>query len=245
MFLILNISNPYSTWISQCSVEFPAIFQNSALFHRISNRSSGFSTVRLFLLVSEFSNLSKISAGFWVLQSKLQCFHLNRARIFKRLWSPGIDSKESIPPAYEVRRAGTITLFLLGSYPHRLFQNSSSEFLHFPKISHSSQIGDVSASAQKCKKCRAIRWKTAVRTRKVSRLASMFHIFFDRIVLVRQVVWEYLWLISRDSSDTGIYLDLSSSVSLLYILYLRLSSTLTCIDDYCFSRRKKEIGNIQ
>jgi hypothetical protein len=25
----------------------------------------------------------------------------NRARIFKRLRSPGIDSKESIPPAYE------------------------------------------------------------------------------------------------------------------------------------------------
>jgi hypothetical protein len=24
----------------------------------------------------------------------------NRARIFKRLWSPGIDSKEWIPPAY-------------------------------------------------------------------------------------------------------------------------------------------------
>ncbi len=39
----------------------------------------------------------------------------SRVRIFKRLWSPGIDSKESTPPAYEARRAGTITLFLLGS----------------------------------------------------------------------------------------------------------------------------------
>jgi hypothetical protein len=38
-----------------------------------------------------------------------------RARIFKRLWSPGIDSKEWIPPAYAAWRAGTITLFLLGS----------------------------------------------------------------------------------------------------------------------------------
>jgi hypothetical protein len=37
------------------------------------------------------------------------------ARIFKRLWSPGIDSKEWIPPAYVARRAGTITLFLLGA----------------------------------------------------------------------------------------------------------------------------------
>ncbi len=31
----------------------------------------------------------------------------NRARIFKRLRSPGIDSKKSIPPAYEACRAGT------------------------------------------------------------------------------------------------------------------------------------------
>ena len=38
-----------------------------------------------------------------------------RARIFKRLWSPGIDFKELIPPAYVAWRAGTITLFLLGS----------------------------------------------------------------------------------------------------------------------------------
>ncbi len=38
-----------------------------------------------------------------------------RARIFKRLRSSGIDSVESIPQAYVARRAGTITLFLLGS----------------------------------------------------------------------------------------------------------------------------------
>ena len=36
-----------------------------------------------------------------------------RAIIFKRLWSPGIDSKESIPPAYVAWRAGTTTLFLV------------------------------------------------------------------------------------------------------------------------------------
>jgi hypothetical protein len=41
----------------------------------------------------------------------------NRARIFKCLWGPGIDSKEWIPPAYVAWRAGTITLFLLGFYP--------------------------------------------------------------------------------------------------------------------------------
>jgi hypothetical protein len=37
------------------------------------------------------------------------------ARIFKRVWGPGIDSKEWIPPAYVACRAGTKTLFLLGS----------------------------------------------------------------------------------------------------------------------------------
>ncbi len=36
------------------------------------------------------------------------------AGIFKPLWSPGIDAKASIPPAYVAWRAGTITLFLLG-----------------------------------------------------------------------------------------------------------------------------------
>ncbi len=39
------------------------------------------------------------------------------ARIFKHLWSPGIDSKEWFPPPYVAWRAGTITLFLIGSSP--------------------------------------------------------------------------------------------------------------------------------
>ncbi len=46
-------------------------------------------------------------------------------RIFKCLWSPGIDSKEWTPPAYVAWRAGTTALFLLGSYTHRFFKNSS------------------------------------------------------------------------------------------------------------------------
>ncbi len=37
------------------------------------------------------------------------------AGIFKRVWGPGIDSKEWILPAYVAWRAGTITLFLPGS----------------------------------------------------------------------------------------------------------------------------------
>ncbi len=36
-----------------------------------------------------------------------------RAGILKLLRSTGIDSKESIPPAYEAWRAGTVALFLL------------------------------------------------------------------------------------------------------------------------------------
>jgi hypothetical protein len=48
---------------------------------------------------------------------------MDRARIIKFLRSPGIDSKESFPPAYVAWRAGTITLFLLGSYsPHEMFE---------------------------------------------------------------------------------------------------------------------------
>jgi hypothetical protein len=39
----------------------------------------------------------------------------SRARIFKLLRAPGIDSKESIPPIYVAWRAGTITLFQIGS----------------------------------------------------------------------------------------------------------------------------------
>jgi hypothetical protein len=46
---------------------------------------------------------------------------------FKLLRSPGIYSKESIPPGFVARRAGTTTLFLLGSYsPHSLLYNSST-----------------------------------------------------------------------------------------------------------------------
>ncbi len=39
----------------------------------------------------------------------------SRAGIISLLWSPGIDSRESIPPAYVAWRAGTTTLFQPGS----------------------------------------------------------------------------------------------------------------------------------
>ncbi len=43
-----------------------------------------------------------------------------RGGIYKLLRSPGIDSKEQIPPAYVAWRAGTATLFLLGSWPPKI-----------------------------------------------------------------------------------------------------------------------------
>jgi hypothetical protein len=53
-----------------------------------------------------------------------------RARICKRLRSPEIDSKESIPLAYVAWRAGTVTLFVVPvhrraeSIPRNLFLDS-------------------------------------------------------------------------------------------------------------------------
>ncbi len=64
--------------------------------------------------------LSKRKVDFGIV---LLCFRISllgipiehRARIFKLSMSPGNDSKEPIPPAYVAWRAGTTTLFLLGS----------------------------------------------------------------------------------------------------------------------------------
>ncbi len=53
--------------------------------------------------------------GFWTADSEYLFYRNVWARIFKCLWGPGIDSKEWIPPAYVAWRAGTITLYLLGS----------------------------------------------------------------------------------------------------------------------------------
>ncbi len=48
-------------------------------------------------------------------------------RIFKRLRRPGIDSKESIPPAYKARRAGTTDRVIVRSYqPARLHMLAES-----------------------------------------------------------------------------------------------------------------------
>jgi hypothetical protein len=49
------------------------------------------------------------------LNGSIYCMRDFRAHIFKLSRSAGIDFKELIPPAYVAWRAGTITLFLLGS----------------------------------------------------------------------------------------------------------------------------------
>ncbi len=48
-------------------------------------------------------------------EPKICTYKEPRARILKLLRSPRIDSKESIPPAYVARQAGTTILLLLGS----------------------------------------------------------------------------------------------------------------------------------
>jgi hypothetical protein len=54
-----------------------------------------------------------------------------RARMSTLLGSARIDSKKSISPAYVAWRAGTTTLFLLGSYSsRRLFKNFSTDVQH-------------------------------------------------------------------------------------------------------------------
>jgi hypothetical protein len=59
--------------------------------------------------------IQKYLLYFWYLSltASLFCW----SRIFKRLWSPGIDSKEWIPRAYVAWRVGTRILFLVCSYP--------------------------------------------------------------------------------------------------------------------------------
>ncbi len=59
---------------------------------------------------------------------------LSRARIFKLLRSPRIDSKKSIPAACEAWRAGMTTLFLSVPIPYRLYKISSTALKpHSPK----------------------------------------------------------------------------------------------------------------
>jgi hypothetical protein len=57
------------------------------------------------------ATLNRLAESIPGLLKSLKCS--TRARIYKRLRSPGIDSKVSIPPAYIACRACTITLFII------------------------------------------------------------------------------------------------------------------------------------
>jgi hypothetical protein len=85
-------------------------------------------TIKIFCFCSEFSTLMIPSVSDII--AKFRTAHKwvhSRARIFKRLWSPGIDSKELIPPAY-VASGGPVRWPYSYSVPstHGLFKNSSS-----------------------------------------------------------------------------------------------------------------------
>jgi hypothetical protein len=67
----------------------------------------------IFSLTDLYRNILLLLITFRVINYGIE----TRARIFKRLWSPGIDFKKSFLPFYVAQRAGTITLFLLGSSP--------------------------------------------------------------------------------------------------------------------------------
>ncbi len=85
-------------------------------------------------------NKKERNLGQWITHQ-----NVTRDRIFKRLRSPGIDSKELIPPAYVAWRAGTITLFLLGfPSPHRLFKNSTSAFYDALQRMEARRLGPFS-----------------------------------------------------------------------------------------------------
>jgi hypothetical protein len=75
-------------------------------------RQSQLEIYPISLVVKGYIQQIFVSAHLRTRQSQaLQC--QTKGRICKRLRSPGVDSKESIPLAYVAQRAGTITLFVV------------------------------------------------------------------------------------------------------------------------------------
>jgi hypothetical protein len=70
---------------------------------------------RLLLLIILHGNMMNL-LNLWIArQRRNSSTFVFRAGIFIRVWGPGIDSKEWIPPAYVAWQVGTITLCLFGS----------------------------------------------------------------------------------------------------------------------------------
>ncbi len=118
---------PLKRWIARRKLFCPNYVQENSLW-KVYARVSVFmivkKTARHILLTQLHSWVLGLILGENGTKTRTQneteasiesCRSNNRASIFKRVWGPGIDSKERIPPAYVAWQAGTITLFLLGS----------------------------------------------------------------------------------------------------------------------------------
>ncbi len=106
-------------------------FPSSQLVPKIYTENQVYFFTRTFAPMSRFIELGLCSheTNLPSKREKSVCW----AGIFKRLWSPGIDSKEWIPPAYvctlACRYDNSIPARFLA--PHRLFKNSSSGVHHW------------------------------------------------------------------------------------------------------------------
>ncbi len=97
----------------QCTIFDKIIVCYICLLHVLSSRSLIIYIIRA--CQASLPWIGGVSSFFVYCPSYL--FVEARDGILKLLRGPGINSKESIPPAYVAWRAGTTTLFLLGSWP--------------------------------------------------------------------------------------------------------------------------------
>jgi hypothetical protein len=67
--------------------------------------------------INESGELTRGALSLILYSEYISSAEISRDGIIKLLKSPGIDSKESIPPAYVAWQAGTTILILLGSKP--------------------------------------------------------------------------------------------------------------------------------
>ncbi len=102
---IVYVLGSPSSYMTFFSISFPAIIQNLSILINKEHRYS----LGMRWACTSYSRRSSHPSRVHT------CTHVSRAGIFERVWGPGIDSKEWIPPAYVAWRAGTITLFLLGA----------------------------------------------------------------------------------------------------------------------------------
>ncbi len=102
----------FKPFLTTCILGFPSPLRFSYPLIYLS-----VSLYACFLAWFSPSLLSNLVISFFISFSLSLCNKCaaSWARILKLLRSPGVDSKESIPPAYVAWLAGTTTLFLLNS----------------------------------------------------------------------------------------------------------------------------------